>query len=211
MSETPAGFPNPPHANGQPPISGHQQAYGQPTHQHGPTYSAPPQAYGSPGGVAPHTYGNPVSPAYLPGQAVQPYQPTAPAMRQPQPVPAAYPQAAGPALVSAGGRFGAMLLDGLLAVVTLWIGWLVWSMFTWSDGQTPAKKLLGHVVADANTGSAFDWGRMALREFCIKGLLGWVLNVFTLGIYFWVDSFMCFGDRQRTLHDRMANSIVRYL
>jgi uncharacterized RDD family membrane protein YckC len=128
-----------------------------------------------------------------------------------QPAAEAYPQVAGAALVSAGGRLGAMLLDILLAAVTLWIGWLVWSMFTWSDGQTPAKKLLGHVVADAGTGAAFDWGGMAVRELCIKGLLGWVLNVFTFGIYFWVDAFMCFGDRQRTLHDRLANSVVRHL
>jgi hypothetical protein len=52
---------------------------------------------------------------------------------------------------------------------------------------------------------------MALREFCIKGLLGGLLNVVSFGIYFWVDAFMIFGDRQRTLHDRMANSIVRHV
>ena len=55
----------------------------------------------------------------------------------------------------------------------------------------------------------FDWGRMFVREFCVKGLLGWVLNVFTFSVYFIVDSCMVFGERQRTLHDRMANSIVR--
>jgi hypothetical protein len=51
---------------------------------------------------------------------------------------------------------------------------------------------------------------MALREFCVKGLLGWVLNLVTLSVYFWVDAATCFGDRQRTLHDRMVNSVVRY-
>jgi uncharacterized RDD family membrane protein YckC len=147
---------------------------------------------------------------------VQPYSAPAPGYPVPvtpsYPVPAAsmYPRPVAPSLVSAGGRFGAVLLDGLLILFTLWIGWAVWSMFTWSRGQTPAKSLLGHVVADANTGAAFDWGRMAVREFCIKGLLGWVLDLFTFGIYFWIDAFMCFGDRQRTVHDRIANSIVRY-
>jgi hypothetical protein len=132
-------------------------------------------------------------------------------MRFPQPVPLAYPQVAYPPLVSAGGRLGALLLDVLLAMVTLWIGWFIWSMVTWSEGQTPAKKLLGHVVADASSGRTFDWGRMALREFCVKGLLGWMLNLVTFGIYFWIDAFLCFGDRQRTAHDRMANSVVRHL
>jgi hypothetical protein len=37
------------------------------------------------------------------------------------------------------------------------------------------------------------------------------LNVVTFGIYFWGDPFMCFSDRQRTQHDRMAGSIVRHL
>ncbi len=114
-------------------------------------------------------------------------------------------------LVSAGGRLGAVLLDGVLMVVTLWIGWFVWSLITWSGGQTPGKKLLGHVVADPHTGQPFDWGRMALREFCVKGLLGSVLNIFTLGIYFWVDSLMVLGEGGRTLHDRMAGSVVRHL
>src|SRR5690242_60717 len=145
MSETPAGYPNPSHANGQPTSSGHQQPYGQPAHPHGSMYSTPPQAYGSPGSAGPQTYGYPVSAASPPGHAVQPYHPAAPARPYAQPVAAAYPRAVGPALVSAGGRLGAMLLDVLIAVVTLWIGWLVWSMFTWSAGQTPAKKLLGHV------------------------------------------------------------------
>ncbi|GIE93540.1 RDD family protein [Paractinoplanes rishiriensis] len=121
------------------------------------------------------------------------------------------PYAATPAPVSAGGRLGAVLLDALLMLVTLWIGWLIWSLFTWQNGQTPGKQMLGHVVADAQTGEPFDWARMALREFCIKGVLGWLLNVVSFGIYFWVDSLMVLGDRQQTLHDRMANSIVRHI
>jgi uncharacterized RDD family membrane protein YckC len=112
-------------------------------------------------------------------------------------------------LVSAGGRFGGFLLDGLLAMVTLGIGWFIWSLFTWSTGQTPGKRLLGYVVVDANTGVPFDWGRMALRQFVIEGLLGWVLNAVTLSAYFWIDSLMILGEGQRTLHDRMANSVVR--
>ncbi|GAA0582308.1 hypothetical protein GCM10010172_79260 [Paractinoplanes ferrugineus] len=142
------------------------------------------------------------------GYAVQPYQPM-PVAQYPA-AQLSYPTQFQPALVSAAGRLGARLLDTLLLVVTFGIGWLIWSMVTWSNGQTPAKQLLGQVVADANTGEAFDWGRMALRCFVIEGLLGMLLNAVSCGIYFWVDALMVFGDRQRTLHDRMAGSIVRH-
>ena len=189
MSEHPAGHHGEPAYGAPYPPA---QAYG------------PAQTYGQPAAYgAPQAYGQPY------GAALQPYSPAAAPVPYSPPYPAAYP--AGPALVSAGGRLGAVLLDLLLMMVTLWIGWFVWAMITWSDGQTPAKKLLGHVVADVNTGAPFDWGRMALREFCIKGLLGWVLNAVTFGVYSLVDCFMVFGDRQRTLHDRLANSIVRHV
>jgi uncharacterized RDD family membrane protein YckC len=143
----------------------------------------------------------------VPSAAVQPYAVT------PSPAYAAqqYSPIARVALVPAGARFGAFLLDGLLCLVTLGIGYLIWALITWSDGQTPAKRLLGHVVVDAQTGVPFDWGRMALRQFVLQGLLGGMLSSLSLGIYFWVDSLMVFGERQRTLHDRMANSVVRYV
>ena len=212
-------YPDP--GYGQP---SYQQPYGQPSYP--PQYGRPspygpsqPQPYGS---SPPQPYG-PAEPAVQwPGQeqpvvapspyehAVQPYQQPATPDYHGQHIGTAYPAPVSGQLVSAGGRFGAVLLDGLLMVVTLWIGWLIWSLFTWSDGQSPAKKMLGHVVADPQTGQPFDWGRMALRELCVKGLLGTILNVISIGVYSWVDALMIFGERQRTLHDRMAGSIVRH-
>jgi RDD family len=84
-------------------------------------------------------------------------------------------------------------------------------LFTWSDGQTPGKRLLGHVVVDATTGVPFDWGRMALRQFVVQGLLGGLLSSITCSIYLWADALAIFGAGQRTLHDRMVNSTVRHL
>ncbi len=208
--------------------------YGAPTHGRPapPTYGTPgpgtygsaaPSAYGNPVSTPPAPYGNPVSgapdaygtpSAYgnpVSGGALQPYAPAA-AVPYGEPYGSpAYPGVSDDRLVGPGARLGAVLLDVLLAIVTLWIGWLIWALITWSDGQTPAKKLLGHVVVDANTGQVFDWGRMALREFVIKGLLGGLLNTVTFSIYFLVDSFMIFGNRNQTLHDKMSTSVVRYL
>jgi hypothetical protein len=161
-------------------------------------YSAQPYS-GQPNSVQP--YEAQLYPAQL--YPAQPY----PAQHSPA---QSYPDRSG-SLVSVGGRLGAFLLDGLLILVTLGIGYLIWALVTWSDGQTPAKKLLGHVVVDAETGATFDWGRMALRQFVIQGLLGGLLTSISCGIYFWVDALTVLGEGQRTLHDRMAHSVVRYL
>jgi uncharacterized RDD family membrane protein YckC len=136
-------------------------------------------------------------------QPVQYHHPAA--MPMPQQFVAPFP------LVSAGGRIGASLLDFLLIGVTLGIGWLIWACVTWSNGQTPAKSLLGHVVVDAATGQPFDWGRMFLREFVIKMLLFGLLDTITFGVFWLVDDFTLFRAGQRTLHDQVAGSLVRQL
>ncbi|MEU4692618.1 RDD family protein [Actinoplanes sp. NPDC023714] len=109
-----------------------------------------------------------------------------------------------PALVTPGRRVVAGLLDLLLFVVTLGVGWLGWAMFTWPAGQTPAKRLLGHVVADGVTGLPFGRKRMAVREMCLKV----ALNVVTLTAFAWIDCFFVFSEQHRTLHDRISNSVV---
>jgi uncharacterized RDD family membrane protein YckC len=74
-------------------------------------------------------------------------------------------------LTSKGKRFGAYLLEGLLIVVTLFIGWLIWSLIIWGKGQTPAKSLLGmRVIHDATMRPA-TMGVMALRELVGKVVL----------------------------------------
>jgi uncharacterized RDD family membrane protein YckC len=108
-----------------------------------------------------------------------------------------------PALVSPGRRVAAALLDVLLMVVTLGAGWLIWAMFTWPAGQTPAKRLLGHVVADGITGLPLTRRKMAVREMCLK----LALNVVTLTAFAWIDCFFVFTEH-RTLHDRISNSVV---
>jgi uncharacterized RDD family membrane protein YckC len=168
----------------------------------GPYPPAQQQAY-----YPPQAYGQVSSP---PGNALQPYPawPShAPAVYAPAPQ---WPARPAFQLVSAGGRLGAVLVDGLLIVVTFGIGWLIWAMITWCNGQTPGRQLLGHVVADANTGEAFGWGRMFLREFLIKGLLFWIPNAITFGLFGLVDSLLVFRADGRTLHDMIAGSIVRH-
>lgn len=79
-----------------------------------------------------------------------------------------------------GVRFGAFMLDILLAIVTCVIGWLIWSIVLWGQSTSPAKKMLGLVVVDNNTGAPATMQQMLLRELVGKIILGSITGVVTL-------------------------------
>lgn len=179
----------------------------EPTYPQGPP---PPQ----PGTVPPPGYQG--QPGYAPQPAPPPY-PGGPGQPAPPGYPAApgyggypgYPMggAAGMLPVStAGKRFGAYLLDILLAIVTLGIGWLIWSLIVWTNGQSPAKALLGMRCIRTDTGRAATWGTMALRELVGKSILGYI----TLGITTIVSAIMILSDNERHqgVWDKIANTVV---
>lgn len=111
-------------------------------------------------------------------------------------------------LASVQARLGSALLDALLLVVTLFIGWAIWNLYTWKTGQTPAKRILKQVVVDAKTGEVFSWSRMALREFAVKGAAGNIASGATSGITFVIDSLFVFREDRRTVHDLIVGSKV---
>jgi uncharacterized RDD family membrane protein YckC len=107
--------------------------------------------------------------------------------------------------------FGDSLLEGLLMVVTLFVGWLIWFAFTAPTGQTPAKRMLGVYVLDAATGAPVSAGKMWVRELLVKGLLLSVVNSFTVGAGSLIDDIWVFFDKDRqALHDKVASTIVVY-
>jgi len=104
-----------------------------------------------------------------------------------------------------GSRLGAYLLDGLLLILTLGIGWMVWSLIVWRRGQSPGKQAIGAVVVDADTGEVARFGTMAMRELVGKGILG----TLTLGVTGIVSSLMVlFGEERRGVHDHIASTLV---
>lgn len=111
-------------------------------------------------------------------------------------------------LASVQARFGSALLDAFLLVVTLFIGWAIWNLYTWKTGQTPAKRILKQVVVDAKTEEVFSWSRMALREFAVKGAAGNIASGATSGITFVIDSLFVFREDRRTVHDLIVGSKV---
>ena len=48
-------------------------------------------------------------------------------------------------------RFGAAILESVLAIITLGIGWFIWWLILLSKGLTPARQILGLRIVDAKT------------------------------------------------------------
>jgi len=169
---------------------------------------------------------DPVAGSPAPGQGLGPGQPLAqnPTVRQ---VPMAYAGAPGPyqphvlapvvgnERVPAGiplsnpwARLGSSLLDIVLLIVTLFIGWLVWTLIVWSKGQTPGKQICGQRVVMKRTGRAATWGEMALRDFVIRGLAVGILGQITCGIFTLVATLMIFSTYHETMWDKWAGTLV---
>ena len=118
----------------------------------------------------------------------------------------------GPSGVRAAGigqRLAAYLLDIVLFFVTLIIGYIIWSLFTFKRGQTPGKRLIGiRVIRTDGTPSLFGW--TFVREFLVKSLLFEVAaDAVTAGIASLIDLLWAFWDKDRqTLHDKIVKTVV---
>jgi len=172
--------------------------------------SQPPagQGYGEQPGEA---YGQPSGPAYTPAP----------------PVPAEYgygqysnvvPQGMyfdqisglnlpdGTQLASVGRRIGAYFLAIPLVIVTLGIGYVVWGLIVWGNGQTPALQVLGMRVWRPETNKVAGFWFMALREI-VGRIIDGILSFITA-----ITSFVLFvaGKKHQALHDIIAGTVVLY-
>jgi uncharacterized RDD family membrane protein YckC len=89
-------------------------------------------------------------------------------------------------------------------LVTLVIGWVIWSFVVWGRGQTPAKQLLNMRVVKRDRGRPCTWAEMLLREFVLCGLL----SVITAHLFKIVGMFFVFSEDRRALWDRMIDTMV---
>jgi len=97
------------------------------------------------------------------------------------------------------------MLEVLLMVVTLVVGWWIWSLIVWGQGQTPAKQVLGMRCVKVETGQTATWGTMLLREIVGKSILGGI----TFGITTVASLFMIlFGAEHRGVWDHVAGTVV---
>lgn len=90
------------------------------------------------------------------------------------------PPSPGVAPCDNGVRFGALMLDILLMIVTCFIGWLVWSIVLWGQATSPGKKMLGLHIVDLQTGAPATMQQMLLRELLGKYVIGSIAGVTTI-------------------------------
>lgn len=110
----------------------------------------------------------------------------------------------GTTLASHGRRIGAWFLSWLIGLVTLGIGYAVWSLIIWGYGQTPVMQILGMRCYEPHAVKAAGWWRMALREIVgrfVEGILGTITQLISF-IFFLARS-----DR-RNLPDLVAGTVV---
>ena len=177
----------------------------------GASAQAPPGAAQAPYGAAP-TYTPPgyvYTPGYVPPTMTCPrcatmYDPN----RRACPNCGALTGAPQMELTSAGTRFGQYLLDVVLAIVTLFIGYLIWSLFIWDRGQTPAMQILHIRAVNKDDLQRTSMGTMALREVVGR----WLVMGAIAAIFFPAWIILCFmilwDDDRQELWDKIADTIV---
>src|ERR1700736_4385566 len=119
------------------------------------------------------------------------------------------PHPPGVVVSTAGKRLGGYALELLLIIVTLFIGWLIWSLVVWGNSTSPAKQLLKMKVVKKDTGLRASYGTMVLRELVGKWLIVGIVIGSICGIVALVLDFMLLWDKDRQeLWDKIAGTIV---
>ena len=110
----------------------------------------------------------------------------------------------GTVLANPGRRIGAFFLAIPLVIITLGIGYVVWGLIVWGNGQTPALQVLGMRCfrPEDNRVPGFWW--MALRE-TVGRICDGILSIITELTSF---IFMLTRPDRKTLHDLVAGTVV---
>jgi uncharacterized RDD family membrane protein YckC len=107
-------------------------------------------------------------------------------------------------LASSGRRVGAWFLAIPLAIVTLGIGYVIWGLIVWANGQTPALQVLGMRCWRPEDGRVPGFWWMALREVVgriAEGILSFITLLISLIL-------MLTRPDRRCLHDLIAGTVV---
>jgi uncharacterized RDD family membrane protein YckC len=89
-------------------------------------------------------------------------------------------------------------------IITLFVGYLIWSLIVYSRGQSPEKQLLKMRVVKLREQKSAGWGTMFLRELIAKSILAYLFGVLSLIL----DGWILFDAKHQELWDKMCGTIV---
>jgi len=108
-------------------------------------------------------------------------------------------------------RLGGIVLDATLMIITLGIGWLIWSFIVWGEGQTPAKKILKLRTINFTNGRPATWGHMGIREMLVPVSVS-IASTVTGGVasiaWIIIEIVFYFTKDQRTFRDYWVKTAV---
>lgn len=114
-------------------------------------------------------------------------------------------------------RFGAAILESVLAILTLGIGWFVWWLILLGQGLTPARQILGLRIVDAKTMQPVSSSQVLLRGFVVYFLAfsalatGLSFVLFGAGwLFTLVSALLVFRASHQTLWDQMTRTTVGF-
>jgi uncharacterized RDD family membrane protein YckC len=119
--------------------------------------------------------------------------------------------------------FGDNVLEGILQILTLGVGWLIWLAIVSRKGQTPAKQLLNIRIHDYRTGRTASATQVWIREVGVKvllplgvGLALWgsssleACNAFSSFYTLVVGVALLSSAERRAVWDHVSGTVVRY-
>jgi len=110
----------------------------------------------------------------------------------------------GTVLANPGRRIGAFFLTIPLVIITLGIGYVIWGLIVWGNGQTPALQVLGMRCFRPETNRVAGFWWMALRE-TVGRIAESILSIITELTSF---IFMLTRPDRKTIHDLVAGTVV---
>ena len=125
-------------------------------------------------------------------------------------------------LASQARRLAGAVLDIVLFVLTLGVGWIVWYLFAARNGQSPAKRLLGtRVIREDDSVATLGW--MLIRDLAVRviafgavnrvlvAVLGEEAGGAIYGLAFVVAALWCVWDvKRQCLWDKIVRTRVVY-
>jgi len=115
-------------------------------------------------------------------------------------------------------RLGCYILEGVLFLATLGIGWVVWWCIVVSRGLTPGRQLLRLYVIDVRTHVVVSASRAVIRGLVVYtiaiNVVFWLLSLLFAPVawaFVAISVLLVFRDSRQTLWDQLTGTTIGVL